>query len=73
MQVYLDNAATTWPKPDSVIRAMSGYLNEYGGSPGRSGHAFSLRAAREVFETRELIASLFNVNSSEKVIFTCKK
>ena len=70
MRVYLDNSATSWPKPPSVVKAISDYLNEYGGSPGRSGHSFSLRAAREVFETRELIAELFNARSSERVIFT---
>ena len=70
MRVYLDNSATSWPKPPSVVKAISDYLNEYGGSPGRSGHSFSLRAAREVFETRELISNLFNARSSERVIFT---
>lgn len=70
MAIYLDNSATSWPKPPSVINAMSDYLEHYGGSPGRSGHEFALKAAREVFETRELIASFFNVPSSDRVIFT---
>jgi cysteine desulfurase family protein len=70
MRVYLDNSATSWPKPQSVVKAMSDYLNDYGGSPGRSGHSFALRAAREVFETRELIANFFNTKFSERVIFT---
>jgi cysteine desulfurase / selenocysteine lyase len=70
MKVYLDNSATSWPKPPTVVKAISDYLNKYGGSPGRSGHSFALRAAREVFETRELIAGLFNVRSSEKVVFS---
>jgi cysteine desulfurase / selenocysteine lyase len=70
MKVYLDNSATSWPKPEQLAMAISRYLNEFGGSPGRSGHQFSLRAAREVFETRELLAQLFNVPSSENVIFS---
>jgi len=70
MKLYLDNAATTWPKPSSVVEAISKYLNEYAGSPGRAGHQFAIRAAREVFETRELIANLFNSTSSERVIFS---
>jgi cysteine desulfurase family protein len=70
MRVYLDNSATSWPKPHRVLEAISDYLNEYGGSPGRSGHSFALRASREIFETRELIAGLFNSKSSEKVVFT---
>jgi len=68
--VYLDNAATTWPKPPEVLTAMNAYLTSYGAVPGRSGHAFSIMASREVFETRELIAGLFNVPDSERVIFT---
>ncbi|MHC1705356.1 MAG: aminotransferase class V-fold PLP-dependent enzyme [Tenuifilaceae bacterium] len=70
MRVYLDNSATSWPKPPNVLVAISEYLNEYGSSPGRSGHSFAVRTAREVFETRELIASLFNLDSSERVIFS---
>ena len=70
MRVYLDNSATSWPKPSGVLNAINDYLNEYGASPGRSGHQFALRAAREVFETRELIAGLFHAKSSERVIFS---
>jgi len=70
MKVYLDNSATSWPKPAGVVSAISKYLNEYGASPGRSGHSFALKAAREVFETRELLAGFFNVPSSDHVIFS---
>jgi cysteine desulfurase/selenocysteine lyase len=70
MKVYLDNSATSWPKPPSVVKAISEYLTEYGASPGRSGHSFAVKAAREVFETRELLASFFNIPNSERVIFS---
>ncbi|HOY30559.1 MAG TPA: aminotransferase class V-fold PLP-dependent enzyme [Bacteroidales bacterium] len=70
MKVYLDNSATSWPKPPTVAKAITAYLDDYGASPGRSGHSMSLQAARQVFETRELLASFFNVRNSEKVIFT---
>lgn len=70
MKVYLDNSATSWPKPPSVVVAMSEYLNEYGGSPGRSGHSFAVKAAHEVSETREIIAGLFNVPAPERVTFS---
>lgn len=70
MSIYLDNSATSWPKPPAVIAAISESLTNYGGSPGRSGHHFSVKAAKEVFETRELIASFFNAPSSDRVIFT---
>ncbi|MBI5219845.1 MAG: aminotransferase class V-fold PLP-dependent enzyme [Bacteroidia bacterium] len=70
MQVYFDNSATSWPKPVSVVDKMIDYLINYGANPGKSGHAMSLRAGREVFETRELIADFFNVPSSDRVVFT---
>lgn len=70
MEVYLDNSATSWPKPASVVEAMSGYLTSYGASPGRSGHHLALKAAREVFETREIIANFFNADSSDRVVFS---
>jgi len=70
MKVYLDNSATSWPKPPEVVESISDYLNNYGASPGRSGHQFSLRAGREVFETRELIRRFFNVPDSGHSIFT---
>lgn len=70
MKVYLDNSATSWPKPPTVVAAMSEYLNEYGGSPGRSGHSFAVKAANEVSETRKIIAGLFNVPAPERVIFS---
>jgi len=70
MRVYLDNSATTWPKPPQVIEAITRFLTDCGASPGRSGHRMAISAAREVFETRELVAKLFNVPNSDRVIFT---
>ena len=70
MKVYLDNSATSFPKPPAVVQAISDYLNNYGASPGRSAHALSVKAAREVFETRELLAEFFNLDNSERVIFS---
>lgn len=70
MQVYLDNTATSWPKPNTVVESISDYLTNFGGSPGRSGHSFALKAARIVYETRELLAGFFNADTSDRVIFT---
>ena len=70
MRVYLDNSATSWPKPPQVIEAITRFLTDCGASPGRSGHRMAISAAREVFETRELVAKLFNVPNSDRVIFT---
>lgn len=66
---YLDNAATTFPKPSSVITAFKNAIQLYGGNPGRSSHYLSREAARLIFECREEIASLFK-GSPENVVFT---
>ncbi len=68
--IYLDNAATSWPKPDEVLKAMSDVLERAGGNPGRSGHRLSIAAARVVYDARETISSFFNLNDPKRVIFT---
>ncbi len=68
--IYLDNAATTYPKPESVINAMA-YAQKYvGANAGRGGHKMSAKAGEMVYLTREKASEMFNCNS-EKVIFTC--
>ena len=68
--IYLDNAATTFPKPECVIRDLNFCLKRSCGNPGRSSHQLSLRASEIVYETREAVADLFNFPSPEQVIFT---
>jgi cysteine desulfurase family protein len=68
--VYLDNGATSFPKPPGVSEAMSRWMTEIGGSPGRSGHRLSTLAAKAVFETRESLARLLGVASSRRIVFT---
>ena len=70
MSIYLDNAATSFPKPESVYKAVSDTLRKYGSSPGRGGHKMSIQTERLIFETRERIASFFNIPYSSNVIFT---
>ena len=67
--IYLDNAATSWPKPSGVARAMSHFLTEIGANPGRSGHRLSIEAARIVYETREAVAEMFKVPDPLRVVF----
>ncbi|MFK5925562.1 MAG: aminotransferase class V-fold PLP-dependent enzyme [Desulfuromusa sp.] len=67
--IYLDNAATSHPKPESVYLAMMNTLRA-GGSPGRGSHLQAIAADRLVFETREAIAALFNIDSSDRLVFT---
>ncbi|NPV92403.1 MAG: aminotransferase class V-fold PLP-dependent enzyme [Firmicutes bacterium] len=68
--IYLDNAATSWPKPEAVYEAVDGFLRQYGANPGRAGHKMSLQAGRVILETRELLASLFNIPDSSRLVFT---
>jgi cysteine desulfurase family protein len=68
--IYLDNAATTFPKPPEVIRAMTDFLERAGGNPGRSGHRLSIAAGRIVYDARETIAELFHARDPLRVIFT---
>mgnify|MGYP001011589500 CR=1 FL=1 len=68
--VYLDNAATSWPKPPQVMAAMQHYLGEVGANPGRSGHRLSIEAARVVYRTREAVAGLLGVSDPLRVVFS---
>jgi cysteine desulfurase/selenocysteine lyase len=68
--VYLDNGATSWPKPQAVIDAMVYTLTECGGSPGRSGHELAARAAAQVRDCRETIARFFSSPDPDRVLFS---
>jgi len=68
--IYLDNAATTWPKPEAVYRAIDTAMREYGANPGRGAYRMSVDAQRIVDDTRQEICSLFNAPDPARVIFT---
>ncbi|MGN1019850.1 MAG: aminotransferase class V-fold PLP-dependent enzyme [Aristaeellaceae bacterium] len=68
--IYLDNAATSYPKPPQVIRAMAGTLDKLGANPGRGGHRLAVCAGRVVQRCREELAELAGIGQSERVIFT---
>lgn len=67
--VYLDNAATSWPKPPAVVSAVVRYLEQVGGNPGRSGHGLSNEAGRIVDSARESLARLFQVKNPLRIVF----
>jgi len=69
--IYLDHAATSWPKPPVVLQAMTDFLERAGGNPGRSGHRLSIAAGRIVFDARDTIAEFFNAPDPLRVILTC--
>ncbi|HUJ68850.1 MAG TPA: aminotransferase class V-fold PLP-dependent enzyme [Syntrophorhabdales bacterium] len=68
--IYLDNAATSFPKPEETIDSVHHFLTFSGGNPGRGGHPLSIDAARIVFEAREGLSSFINGKRSERLIFT---
>lgn len=67
--IYLDNAASSHPKPMEVIRAVSEQLRGNGANPGRSGHAMSMQASKTIFSCRSTLAEAFGTEP-ETVIFT---
>lgn len=70
MVIYLDNAATTYPKPEEVYLAQDRAARMIGVSPSRGGYRQSLAASRLVFEARELLAELLGVADSARIILT---
>ena len=67
--IYLDNAATSWPKPPGVAEAMTHYLAEIGANPGRAGHRLAVQASRVVYGAREAVAELFHAPDPLRVVF----
>lgn len=69
-EVYLDNAATSHPKPACVLRAVQTALIDANANPGRSGHRRSIRAAREVLACRQSLCNSLHAEESMSVVFT---
>jgi cysteine desulfurase family protein len=70
MAVYLDNAATSWPKPETVYTAVDHFMREVGCTPGRGGHRREEEAQRIADETRGALAQLFHAPDPQGVAFT---
>ena len=68
--MYLDNAATSFPKPEQVYEAVLHAMRDVGASPGRGGYRRSLEAGRILFQAREAAAGLFSISDSARIIFT---
>ena len=67
--VNFDNAATTFPKPLSVRKAVSEAMRRYGGNAGRGGHSLAMAASEALYSARETAADFFGA-SPENVVFT---
>ena len=68
--IYLDNAATSFPKPECVNRRLIRCLGSGLGNPGRSSHRLSVKAAEEIYSVREKIADLLGIDTPENIVFT---
>ena len=68
--IYLDNAATSFPKPYAVSDAVKKYMLYCGGNAGRGGYGTAMQAAKSVYLCREKLAKLFEAESTEVVFFT---
>lgn len=68
--IYFDNAATTYPKPKSVIRALTDCVSQYCANPGRSSHRLSIKTSEKVYEAREKIADFIGAVNPESIVFT---
>lgn len=68
--IYLDNAATSWPKPEGVYQALERFSRHVAGNPGRSGHRLAVEAERVVRETRGRLANLLHAESPTCIVFT---
>ena len=68
--IYMDNAATSWPKPDSVYNSVICCMKKYGANPGRSSHKMAIEAANILLYTREMLCELFDVTDPFSMIYT---
>ena len=68
--VYMDNAATSYPKPPAVEEAILHYHRHLGASAGRGAYPRAVATGRLLEDTRRLLAKLFNVRQPERLIFT---
>jgi cysteine desulfurase / selenocysteine lyase len=70
MTLYLDNAASSHPKPEQVYRATEDTLRNIGANPGRSGHQLAVKASQKISRTRSLLSQLFEIKGPNRIVFT---
>ncbi|WP_426455239.1 aminotransferase class V-fold PLP-dependent enzyme [Paenibacillus sp. S-38] len=67
--IYLDHAASSWPKPPQVLQAMQECLEQYAANPGRGSHSMAVKASRTLFEGRKRLAKLFGVRNPNDISY----
>ena len=68
--IYLDNAATTFPKPPCVTEAMVSFMTHVGANPGRSAHTLSIESATVMFQCRKALSKLIGQKDFLRTFFT---
>ena len=68
--IYLDNGATSYPKPRGMVAAMEECIIKYCGNPGRSGHFMSMKTGEEVYHARRNVAKIFGIEQADRIVFT---
>src|SRR5262245_18595463 len=69
-RIYVDNAATSWPKPESVYRAVDDYQRKLGAPAGRGTYAEAAETERIVVSCRKKVAKLIGARDPSRIIFT---
>lgn len=68
--IYMDNGATSYPKPPEVTETLVDVMNNYCANPGRSGHFMAARTAHEIYKARLAAAYLFRIDDAGQIVFT---
>lgn len=68
--IYFDQAASSWPKPETVPLAMMAAVEQYSANPGRGGHQLAKKASRAIHQARINLATLFDVQDERNIILT---
>ena len=68
--IYLDNGATSFPKPRQVMEAVGDAMMNYCANPGRSSHFMAARTAHEIYKARVSLAALFGIEDAGRIVFT---
>lgn len=70
MNIYMDNGATSFPKPPAVAITMAHFINHVGSNVNRGSYDTAFDAGNVVYETREMLAELFNADTPEHIVFS---
>lgn len=68
--IYLDNGATSFPKPKGMLMTMNECISDYCGNPGRSGHRMSMKTGEEIYKARKSLGKMFHIDDCSRIIFT---